>query len=128
MTSQQTEPTPAPRTTIADARCVFITGATSGLGRALALAVADLPSHPTVIAAGRRKDRLDAMAKVPGVEPIFFELAKSPGELKEAVDDLLARFPEVCSMSKVQSGTCLLTVATSWIPSSSTREYSTRLN
>lgn len=48
---------------IDDSKCVLVTGAASGIGRALALAIADLPTHPKIIAAGRRQDRLDELAK-----------------------------------------------------------------
>lgn len=48
--------------TISDCKCVLVIGATAGLGRALALAIHDLASKPTVIAAGRRQERLDGLA------------------------------------------------------------------
>ena len=46
----------------ADAPVVLVTGATAGIGRALARAIRDLPSKPTVIAMGRRQERLDELA------------------------------------------------------------------
>lgn len=46
---------------IEDAKCVLIIGATSGIGRALALAIHDLPTQPTVIVAGRRMERLEEL-------------------------------------------------------------------
>jgi NADP-dependent 3-hydroxy acid dehydrogenase YdfG len=46
-----------------DSKCVLVLGATSGLGRALARSIQALPSKPTVIVTGRRKDRLDELAK-----------------------------------------------------------------
>ncbi len=77
------------------ARCVLVTGATSGIGRALALAIAALPTEPTVIAAGRRPARLAELAQVKGVEPLALALGAELGPLKEAADALIARFPDV---------------------------------
>ena len=48
---------------ISECRCILIIGATAGIGRALALALLDLPSKPTVIIGGRRKERLDELTK-----------------------------------------------------------------
>ena len=54
---------PTAMANITQAKCILVTGATSGIGRALALAIHDLESKPTVIAVGRRQDRLDELAK-----------------------------------------------------------------
>lgn len=44
-------------------RSVVVTGATSkGLGRALALALHDLPGKPKIIVTGRQQDKLDELA------------------------------------------------------------------
>ncbi|KAA1468641.1 NAD(P)-binding protein [Dentipellis sp. KUC8613] len=50
--------------TIADAKCVLVIGATAGIGRELALKIHALPSHPTVIVAGRRQERLAELASL----------------------------------------------------------------
>lgn len=44
-------------------KCILVLGATSGIGRSLALALHALPSQPTVIVGGRRKERLDELCK-----------------------------------------------------------------
>lgn len=44
-------------------KCVVVTGATTkGLGRALALALHDLPHKPKIIVTGRQQDKLDELA------------------------------------------------------------------
>ncbi len=59
-------------------RCVFITGASSGLGRGLALHYAN--AGATVFAAARRRDELEALAKEvsgPGrVVPVALDVAE----------------------------------------------------
>jgi len=80
---------------IDDSKCILITGATSGIGRALALALAKLPSRPQVIAAGRRKSRLEEMGKVDGVEAVSLDLSADLDTLKKSVDDLITRFPDL---------------------------------
>lgn len=77
-----------------DSKCILVTGATSGIGRALALALAKLPSKPRVIAVGRRKDRLAELA-TSGLETIEFDMnTDSPG-LKKFADTVLQKYPEV---------------------------------
>lgn len=95
MPPQETDTPPKVPTGIDAARCVLVTGATSGIGRALALAIAALPSAPTVVAAGRRPARLAELAQVKGVEPLALALGRDLGPLKEAADALIARFPDV---------------------------------
>ena len=48
---------------ISECRCILVIGATAGIGRALALALHDLPSKPNVIVGGRRQERLDELTK-----------------------------------------------------------------
>ncbi|KAH7099087.1 NAD(P)-binding protein [Auriculariales sp. MPI-PUGE-AT-0066] len=45
-----------------DYKTICVVGATSGIGKALAEALVAIPSAPTVIAVGRREDRLKALA------------------------------------------------------------------
>ncbi|KAF5312124.1 hypothetical protein D9619_003041 [Psilocybe cf. subviscida] len=70
-------------------KCVLVTGATSGIGRSLALDIAKLPSHPQVIAAGRRKERLDELAQVDNIFPVALDVASDLSTLKKAVDDVV---------------------------------------
>ena len=81
---------------IDNAKCILITGATSGIGRALALALVNLPNRPQVVAAGRRKERLEELSKVEGISTIQLELSGDPNALKQTAQDLIRRFPEVC--------------------------------
>lgn len=80
---------------IDDSMCVLVTGATSGIGRSLALDIAQLPSRPQVIAAGRRKERLDELAKVDNVFPVALDVASDFATLKKTVDDVVVRFSDV---------------------------------
>jgi short-subunit dehydrogenase involved in D-alanine esterification of teichoic acids len=54
-----------------------------------------LPSKPVVIAAGRRKDRLDQLSKDHGLETIQADVNVDTAGLKSFVDDTLKRFPNV---------------------------------
>lgn len=80
---------------IGDARCILIIGATSGIGKALAEALHALPSRPTVIAAGRRKERLDALRK-DRLEGVVVDVSAGAQATKKFVDDVTGRYPEVC--------------------------------
>ena len=79
---------------IDDSKCVLVTGATSGIGRALALALAKLPSKPRVIAVGRRKDRLEELAKS-GFETVEFDMNTDSFGLKKFADSVMQKYPEV---------------------------------
>ncbi|KAF7310650.1 hypothetical protein HMN09_00607800 [Mycena chlorophos] len=74
------------------AKTILIVGATSGLGRALALALAALPSAPTVIGAGRRKARLEELASK-GIDTLEFDVSLPIDQLKKNIDDLIAKYP-----------------------------------
>ena len=75
-------------------------GATAGLGRALALAIHDLPSKPTVIAAGRRQERLEELAKQgERIKTLKFDVNASRDELKSVVQDVTQKYPDVCRVS-----------------------------
>lgn len=77
---------------------MLVIGATSGIGRALALAIHALPSKPTVIVAGRRQDRLDELErKDERLETAKIDVNSGRGALKSFVHDLTAKYPDVSS-------------------------------
>lgn len=81
---------------IDDAKCVLVIGATAGIGRALALAIRDLPSKPTVIVAGRRQHRLDELSTGNDrVEGIQVDVTAGRPALKEFVETVVMKHPEV---------------------------------
>jgi len=86
---------------INDSKCVLVIGATSGIGRALALAIHKLPTKPTVIVAGRRKERLDEVVrqcKESGegrMGAVQVDVSAGKEELKSFVDAVVAQFPEL---------------------------------
>lgn len=80
--------------TINDSKSVLVIGATAGIGRALALAIADLPSHPRVIATGRRKERLEELKKS-DLETVEFDQDTDKAGLKKFVDEVLQKYPDV---------------------------------
>ncbi|KXN89844.1 hypothetical protein AN958_04848 [Leucoagaricus sp. SymC.cos] len=75
-------------------KSVLITGATAGIGRALAYKIKALPSKPQVIVAGRRQDRLDELAKA-GFETYKMDVGADRVTLKKDVETLLARYPDL---------------------------------
>ncbi|KAF5377691.1 hypothetical protein D9615_005233 [Tricholomella constricta] len=79
---------------ISDSKCVLVTGATAGIGRALSLAIADLPSSPTVIAAGRRQGRLEELAKS-NLATVQVDVDTDKHALKKFVDDILLKYPDL---------------------------------
>lgn len=81
---------------ITDAKCVLVIGATAGIGRALALAIHDVPSKPTVIVAGRRQERIDELLqKGERIRGLQVDLTKGREHLRTFVDDAMAKFPGV---------------------------------
>jgi NADPH:quinone reductase-like Zn-dependent oxidoreductase len=85
---------------ITNSKCVLVLGATSGLGRALARSIQALPSKPTVIITGRRKERLDELAKE-NFETIQFDNDTTKDKLKEFVDSVLHKYPDVSVVYRV---------------------------
>ncbi|KAF9454887.1 NAD(P)-binding protein [Macrolepiota fuliginosa MF-IS2] len=79
---------------IEESKCILVTGATAGIGRALALSLAKLPSNPQVIAAGRRQDRLEELKRA-GLEIIQFDLDTDASSLKSSVDLILEKYPNL---------------------------------
>lgn len=81
---------------IADAKCVLVIGATAGIGRALALAIRDLPSKPTVVVGGRRQERIDELCKEGDrIEGVQVDVMKGRDKLKAFVDETVTKYPEV---------------------------------
>ncbi|KAF9535833.1 hypothetical protein CPB83DRAFT_888498 [Crepidotus variabilis] len=77
---------------IDDSKCVLITGATSGIGRALAFEILKLPTKPTVIGTGRREERLEELSKA-GIEALSFELTSEFATLNKALEDTISKHP-----------------------------------
>ncbi|KAI0788592.1 hypothetical protein C8Q75DRAFT_734283 [Abortiporus biennis] len=81
---------------ISDARSILIIGATAGIGRALALALHDLPSQPQIIVAGRRKERLDELtAKSERIKSVQVDVSGGRESLKKFVDQLLVDYSQL---------------------------------
>ena len=96
--------------TIDESKCILVIGATSGIGRALALRLATLPSKPRVIAAGRRKERLQELAKA-GLETIDIDVDTDNATLKKFAERIIQQYPDVClQMSRVLHSIETLTV------------------
>lgn len=76
-------------------------GATAGIGRALALAIWELPTKPIVIVAGRRRERLDELVKKGAdsgegrIEGVQIDISGSRESLQNFASDLVARYPDV---------------------------------
>ncbi|KAJ3813500.1 hypothetical protein F5876DRAFT_87031 [Lentinula aff. lateritia] len=79
---------------IDNTKCVLVTGATSGIGRALALAIASLPSHLKVIGLGRRKDRLVGLAEA-GIDAEIFDVNADKAATKTFVEEMIRKYPEI---------------------------------
>ena len=94
---------------INDVRCILIIGSTSGLGRALALSILDLPSKPTVLVCGRRQERLDELVSSHGADgrlkAINLDVNAERSTLKSAVDDIIRNYPDVRSAGLVGTPT-----------------------
>lgn len=83
---------------IKDAKCILVLGATSGIGRDLALALHGLDSKPTVIVAGRRQERLDEISKQgERIKTARIDITSSEDTLKEFVQQTLSQYPDVSS-------------------------------
>lgn len=90
---------------INDSKCVLVTGATAGIGRALAHAISDLPSKPRVIATGRRQDRLEELR--PKMETIQIDFDTDKETIKKFVDDTIFKYPDVSSCADKLATTLL---------------------
>ncbi|GBE86588.1 hypothetical protein BKA93DRAFT_733071 [Sparassis latifolia] len=81
---------------ISDCKCVLVVGATSGIGRSLALAIHALPSEPTVIVAGRRQDRLEQLAKEGArIRTLQLDVTAPRDALKSAVQRVVSTYPDL---------------------------------
>jgi len=81
---------------ITEAKCVLVIGATAGIGRALALAIHNLPTEPTVIVAGRRQERIDELTKISDrIRGVQIDIACGRQALQTFVTDMIARFPSL---------------------------------
>ncbi|KAH9945662.1 hypothetical protein B0H21DRAFT_424082 [Amylocystis lapponica] len=79
---------------IAHAKSVLIIGATSGIGRALAQSIKALSSKPTVIVAGRRKERLAELAK-DDFQTVQFDVTAGRDALQTFAHDVVAKYPDL---------------------------------
>ncbi|KAL0954388.1 hypothetical protein HGRIS_003372 [Hohenbuehelia grisea] len=84
--------TPAP--TIANSKCILVTGATSGIGRALSLKFKELPSQPQIIVTGWRQDQLNELASQ-GFEAVRIDFQKEKEQLKKNLHALVERYPDL---------------------------------
>ncbi|TFK57383.1 NAD(P)-binding protein [Heliocybe sulcata] len=82
---------------IADSKCILVIGATAGIGRALALSLLALPSKPTVIVSGRRRSRLDELAKE-GLEVVHCDVDADRDTLDKFVSIVLDKYPQLDSV------------------------------
>lgn len=84
---------------ITDSRCILVIGSTAGIGRALALAILDLPSKPTVIVCGRRKERLDELVASHGaagrLKSITLDVLAERNALKVSIQEIVNAYPDV---------------------------------
>ena len=81
---------------IKDAKCVLVIGATSDIGGALALAIHDLDSMPTVIVAGQRQERLDELAaESDRIKTARVDTGTSYDKLSQFVEDVVRKYPDV---------------------------------
>lgn len=81
---------------ISECRCILVIGATAGIGRALALAIHDLPSKPDVIVGGRRKERLDELTKTSDrIKGVQVDVSANRATLQAFVKDTISAYPDV---------------------------------
>lgn len=116
---------------INDSKCVLVIGATAGIGRTLALAIHALPTKPTVIVTGRRKERLAELVKK-GEEgtggllaAIQVDVSAERQTLKEFSEDVVSKFPDVTLSARLSHDMTLTFFPNSLIQLSSPRELST---
>ena len=87
---------------ISECRCILVIGATAGIGRALALALHDLPSKPNVIVGGRRQERLDELTKTSDrIKGVLVDVTSKRDVLRAFVKGVLNAYPDVCLQASV---------------------------
>lgn len=91
---------------IDESKCILVTGSTSGIGRALALRLATLPTKPRVIAAGKRNERLQEVAKA-GLETVVMDVDTDNATLKKFAESVVQQYPDVCYTSICRSCTSI---------------------
>lgn len=78
-------------------KCILITGATSeGIGKALALALLDLPSKPKIVITGRRQEKLDEICR--SSERLYgrrLDQTAPRADLQKWTGSLLSEFPDL---------------------------------
>ncbi|KAI0321685.1 hypothetical protein OF83DRAFT_1161670 [Amylostereum chailletii] len=85
---------------LVNCRCILVVGATAGIGRALTRSLYALPSKPTVIGAGRRKERLDELVdwgKKQGdtrLKALQLDISADRQALISSVDQYLEKYPD----------------------------------
>lgn len=81
---------------LTEAKCILIIGATAGIGRALALAIHDLPSKPTVIIGGRRQERIDELCgRSERFRGVRVDVLGGREALRGFVEGVVGSYPEV---------------------------------
>ncbi|KAI0348456.1 NAD(P)-binding protein [Trametopsis cervina] len=81
---------------LTDAKCILIIGATAGIGRALALAIHDLPTKPTVIIGGRRQERIDELCgRSERFRGVWVDVLGGREALRGFVEGVVGNYPEV---------------------------------
>ncbi|KAG2146545.1 uncharacterized protein EDB93DRAFT_1285121 [Suillus bovinus] len=84
---------------ISDCKCVLVIGSTSGIGRSLALAILDLPSKPTVIVCGRRKERLEELVAAHHatgrLKSVTLDVLSERDALKSSIEEIVNTYPDL---------------------------------
>ncbi|KAG2044206.1 hypothetical protein BDR03DRAFT_849856 [Suillus americanus] len=84
---------------ISDCKCVLVIGSTSGIGRALALAILDLPSKPTVVVCGRRKERLEELVATHHatgrLKSVTLDVLSERNALKYSIEEIVNTYPDL---------------------------------
>lgn len=113
---------------IEDCKCILLIGGTSGIGQALAYALLDLSSKPTVIVGGRRKERLAEM-KRERLETLQVDINADAPKLKAFVDETIQQYPDARihpSLSLNSSLIMIRLMRLSYVPGSSAASTSRR--
>ncbi|KAG1755084.1 uncharacterized protein EDB91DRAFT_1097192 [Suillus paluster] len=84
---------------VSDSKCILVIGSTAGIGRALALAILDLPSKPTVIVCGRRKERLDELVASHNatgrLKSVTLDVLAERNALKSSIEEIVNTYPDL---------------------------------